>query len=260
MDDIELTIENKLKDFRKKSELSQEELALKLGISRQSIIAMEQGRTMPSLPLAVSICRFFNAAFEDVFEFEREFDRQMEIMNKEIEVGLNNSNNIKIISSGDPTPQMLSEVGPERKEHMMLDIEPRRPLRESVSLREAIDHLFEDSFITPARLGGMPKIDIKDEKDKIVVRAELPGVNEEDVTVEILDNVMTISGEKKAEKEEKEEGYYYKESHSGTFSRSFTLPSDVKSEKAEAEMKNGVLSISVPKIEPKKAQKITIKK
>ena len=104
----------------------------------------------------------------------------------------------------------------------------------------------------------MPRIDIKDKKDAIEVKAELPGMNEEDVEIEIADGVMTISGEKKAEKEESEEGYYYKESHTGTFSRSFTLPAEVKEEKAEAEMKNGVLKVTIPKIEPKKATKVKI--
>jgi HSP20 family protein len=108
----------------------------------------------------------------------------------------------------------------------------------------------------------MPKIDIKDQKNSVVVKAELPGVKEEDVTIEILDNTMTISGEKKEEKEEKDEekGYYYKESHSGSFTRSFSLPSEVMADKAEADMKDGVLTITVPKIEPKKASKVKITK
>jgi len=130
-------------------------------------------------------------------------------------------------------------------------------------LHDAMDRLFEDSIITPARSGGgMPKIDIQDKGHNIVVKAELPGVDEEDISLEILDNVMTISGEKKEEKEESDEktGYFYKESHSGVFSRSFTLPADVRAEDAVADVKKGILVITVPKIEPKKAKKIEIKK
>jgi HSP20 family protein len=248
MDDKEFTIENRLRELRKEHKLSQEELAEAIGISRQSIIALEQGRSMPSLPLAVNFCQFFNAAFEEIFNFEKEIDREFDNAIN------NNSINIKVIN--DPDESLGS-----RKENAMVELEPWKPFREAVSLRDAIDRLFEDSFITPAKIGGgMPKIDVKDKKDAVVVKAELPGVSEEDVNVEILDNVMTISGERKEEKEEKEEekGYYYKESHTGHFTRSFTLPSEVIAEKASAEMKNGVLTITVPKVEPKKAQKVQI--
>lgn len=264
----EISIENKLKELRKTQCLSQEELAEHLGISRQSIIALEQGHTMPSLPLAVSICQFFNTAFEDVFEFEREMDRQFDQIHNEIADNLSQSESDKKvikISSGNPTSPRLRGAGPEGKENAMIELEPWRPFREAVTLRDAVDRLFEDSIITPGRaVATMPKVDIKDKKEAIVVRAELPGIAEEDVNVEILDNVITISGEKKDEKESPpaggDKGYYYKESHSGAFSRSFTLPSDVKAEKAIAEMKNGVLTITVPKIEPKKASKVKIAK
>ena len=142
----------------------------------------------------------------------------------------------------------------------MVELEPWRPFREAISLRDAMDKLFEDSFITQGKLAGMPKVDIIDKADKVVVKAEIPGVAEEDVNVEILDNVMTISGEKTEEKEEGDEkkGYFYKESHSGAFTRTFTLPADVRGEEAVAEVKDGILMITIPKVEPKKAKKITI--
>ena len=141
------------------------------------------------------------------------------------------------------------------------ELGPWRPFREMVSLRDAMDRLFEDSVITPkGGNAGMTKIDIKDKKDHVEVRAELPGMKEEEIDVEIADGVMTISGEKKAEEEKEGEGYFYKESHTGAFSRSFSLPADIKEEKAEADMKNGILTISIPKIAPKKATKVTLKK
>jgi len=245
MEDKDISIENRVRELRKQKKLSQEELADALGISRQSIISLEQGKTVPSLPLAFSLCHFFDSAFEEMFEFEKE-------MNREIDEAFSTNNiNIKVISS---------EYDPERKEKAMTDLSPWRPMREAVTLRDAIDRLFEDSVITPSKGVGMPKIDIKDEKDRVVVKAELPGLKEEEVSIEILDNTMTISGEKKEEKEKEDEGYYYKESHTGAFSRSFTLPSDVLGEKAEASMENGVLKISIPKVEPKKAKKIEVKK
>lgn len=203
MENNEPTIENRLKDLRKEHKLSQEELADELGISRQSIIALEQGKYLPSLPLVVNMCKFFNSPFEDIFVFEIEIENEI--------VDLVDSNNV-----------------------------------------------YEDNIITPKTAGVMPKIDIKDKKDAIEVKAELPGMKEEDINVEISDGVMTISGEMKADGGEEEEVYYYKESHTGAFSRVFTLPADVKEEKAVAEMKNGILSITIPKMEPKKATKIKI--
>jgi HSP20 family protein len=247
MDEKDLTIENRLKEVRKERKLSQEELADAIGISRQSIIALEQGKSMPSLPLAVSFCRYFDSTFEDLFEFEREVHREIS------EAICDGAIEIKVINS----PEYESGL---RKDSTMVELEPWKPFRETVSLRDAMDRLLEDSFITPAKAGGMPRIDVRDKKGSIVVKAEMPGIMEEDINVEILDNVMTISGEKKEEKEEKEgdKGYYYKESHTGKFSRSFTLPSEVMTEKAVAEMKHGILTITVPKVEPKKAQKINI--
>ena len=145
---------------------------------------------------------------------------------------------------------------------MPYEMGPWRPFGEMVSLRDAMDRLFEESVVTPKKgiSTAMPKIDIKEKKDSVVVKAELPGVAEDDVEVEVIDNVMTITGEKKDEKEEEKEGYYYKESHTGTFSRSFTLPSEVKADKADADMKNGVLTITIPKVEAKQPKKVTIKK
>jgi len=252
MDEKDITIENKLKEFRKKSSLSQEELADELGISRQSVIALEQGRSMPSLPLAVSMCQFFHAAFEDIFEFEREMDARInEDFNNLLAENENINKKVSIPENG---------IG---KEKRMVELEPWRPLRETVSLRDAIDRLFEDSFITPSKLSTvMPKIDIEDKKDRVIVRAELPGVDEKDINIEIIDNTMTISGERREEKEEKEgdKGYYYKESHTGAFSRTFTLPSDVVEEKATAEMENGVLTVSVPKVAPKQAKRVEVRK
>lgn len=265
MDNKEISIANHLKDLRKKYRLSQEDLAESLGITRQSIIALEQGRFMPSLPLAATICRFFNSAFEDIFEFDLEIEKTIDQFFDEGE----ENNKINIINNDGgalrlfPLKREDSPLRPLIREETKMNNElgPWRPFREMVSLRDAMDRLFEDSVITPKGGGAsVPKIDIKDKKDHVEVRAELPGMKEEEVDVEISDGVMTISGEKKAEEEKEGEGYYYKESHSGTFTRSFTLPADIKEEKAEAEMKNGVLTITVPKVAPKKATKIALKK
>jgi len=254
MNEEDLSIENNLKDFRKSHNLSQEQLAHELGISRQSIIALEQGKSMPSLPLVVTMCRFFNSPFEDIFNLGNEIKKEVEDM-------INNDINIKVINNAQRLNSNNEQADGRKETIMSSEMEPWRPFREMVSLRDAMDRLFEDSVITPKTGSSMmPKIDIKDKKDAVIVRAELPGVVEEDIDVEISENVMTISGERKEEKEKEEEGYYYKESHSGAFSRSFSLPSDVKGEKASADMKNGVLVVTIPKLEPKKATKIKVAK
>ena len=269
----EFEIEIHLKDLRKKSKLSQEELAEELGISRQSIIALEQGKSLPSLPLAISMCRFFDSAFEDLFNFGQEIEHEMDRIfdNEKKYIGNNIENIEKNIINNIEEPIRLSSQDSgmnrsgllDRKENIMgNEMEPWRPFREVVSLRDAMDRLFEDSVITPKGVTVMPKIDIKDQKDNIIVKAELPGMTEDDINIEVSDGVMTISGEKKEEVEENPpaggEGYYYKESHSGSFTRSFTLPAEVREEKAEAAMDKGVLTITIPKIEPKKATKVKI--
>lgn len=238
----------RLRELRKERELSQEDLAEALGISRQSIIALEQGKFLPSLPLVVSMCKFFDTAIEEIMELPFEFGGKVEIQTNKTH------DNRNIINATPKTDQ----IGAKEKD-MPNELEPWRPAREMVSLRDAMDRLFEDSFITP-RGSVVPRIDIKDKKDFLVVKAELPGLKEEDVDVEVSDGVLTISGETKDEKEEKEEGYYHKESFSGAFSRSISLPSDVIADKGDAEMKNGILMIAFPKAAPKLAKKIQIGK
>ncbi|MFA5926934.1 MAG: Hsp20 family protein [Patescibacteria group bacterium] len=242
MDEDNFSLENKLKEIRREHALSQEELADALGISRQSVIALEQGRFLPSLPIAVSICRFFDLAFEELFNLQDELQNNSD----------EKSVNIKIVGS-----QSLASG---KEKNMPGDIDMWRPIRETVSLRDAVDRLLEDSFITPKMaVSAVPKIDVRERKEDIVIRAELPGISEEEIDIEVSsDGVVTISGEKKEEKEEKEEGFTYKESFSGKFSRSFSLPTDVVAEKADAKMENGVLAITVPKAHPQKTQKLKI--
>lgn len=264
MNEAEIKIGEKLRSLRKEHELSQEDLADALGISRQSIIALERGKYMPSLPLAVSMCQFFNSAFEEIFEFERQIDEEFSRMIDNQSENPESLGKIKIniINKPESVKSNYSiPLGANKEANMPSDLEPWRPFREVVSLRDAMDRLFEDSIVTPVKGSvAMPKIDIKEMKDSVVVKAELPGISEDDVEIEIMDNVMTISGNKAEEKEEDKEGYYYRESHSGSFARSFSLPSEVKAEKAEAEMKNGVLTITVPKVEAKQPKKIAVKK
>jgi HSP20 family protein len=104
-----------------------------------------------------------------------------------------------------------------------------------------------------------PAVDIREEKDAIVIAAELPGIRPEDVNVSLDGNLLTISGERKFEHEQKEEGFRRIERSYGSFSRSFTLPDTVSVEKLEAEMKDGLLSIRVPKSEKAQPKRIAVK-
>ncbi len=104
-----------------------------------------------------------------------------------------------------------------------------------------------------------PTIDVAEEEDAIIVRAEVPGCKADDIDISVHGNVLTISGEKKLSEEKKEKGYYHVESSYGSFRRELTLPTDVDQSKIDATCKNGVLSVSLPKAEKAKTVKVKIK-
>ena len=103
-----------------------------------------------------------------------------------------------------------------------------------------------------------PAVDLYEKDDHFVIKAELPGVDKNDIKVDLKDRVLTLSGERAYDNEVKEENYYRKERSSGKFQRVFTLPADVDSDKITAEFKEGVLRVEVPKPEEKKAKQVTI--
>jgi len=104
----------------------------------------------------------------------------------------------------------------------------------------------------------IPAMDLVEEGDHYVLRADLPGLNEDDVKVEIEDNVLTISGERRSEHEDKKEGYYRIERASGSFSRSLTLPEGVDPDSVHANFDKGVLEVSIPKPEQRKPRRVAI--
>jgi HSP20 family protein len=105
----------------------------------------------------------------------------------------------------------------------------------------------------------LPAVDIVENDGAYVVRAELPGVNKDDVKITVLNDVLTIKGEKKNEKESKENQFTRIERSYGSFQRSFTLPSSVESGKIEASFENGILTVTVPKAEEVKPKQIEVK-
>jgi HSP20 family protein len=139
------------------------------------------------------------------------------------------------------------------------------PFRDMMSLRNAMDRLFEDSFVRPSAMvmepegrGTLP-LDMYQTDNEVVVKASLPGFGPEEVDISITGDTLTIKGEHQEEKETQEEDYIYKERRYGSFSRSVSFPVDVKSEKAEATFENGVLTLSIPKAETAKPKQIKVK-
>ena len=139
-----------------------------------------------------------------------------------------------------------------------------RPFRDVVSVQDEMSRLFDDIFgQRPTRVqwtDGVwnPSVDVTEDKDSVVVKAEMPGLNKDDVKISVQDSILTLKGEKKQEKEEKETDYHRIERSYGSFCRSFQLPTTVKADKIKANYKDGVLSIILPKTEEVKPKEIPI--
>jgi HSP20 family protein len=103
-----------------------------------------------------------------------------------------------------------------------------------------------------------PAVDIFDNKDHIVIKAEIPGMDKKDIEIDVKDRILTLKGERSFEDEVKEDNYYRKERSYGKFYRAFTLPMDVNTDQIKADYKDGVLKIDIPKPEEKKPKQITI--
>ena len=123
------------------------------------------------------------------------------------------------------------------------------------------DRFFSDRFEdTDEKRTAMfnPAVDLVDTSDSLQVKVELPGVKKDEVEISLKDDLLTIKGEKKEEKEEKDENRYYVERSYGAFSRTLTLPTQVKFDEIKAVFENGVLEITIPKAEEEKAREIKV--
>jgi HSP20 family protein len=139
------------------------------------------------------------------------------------------------------------------------------PFREFTTLQNEMNRLFNTVFDAPAPGNGgntlrrwMPPMDLVETDDHFVLRADLPGMTEDDVKIEFEDGTLTVSGERKAEHESKNEGYYRVERAFGAFSRSLTLPQGIDPEAVSASFDNGVLEVRIPKPEERKPRRIEI--
>lgn len=128
------------------------------------------------------------------------------------------------------------------------------PLSDLVSFQDVMDRLFDERFFRPMWIAdrerpAAPALDLYTTPEAVIAKVALPGVKPEDVDVTIGDDVVTISGTFKEEKETSDAGYVHKELSQGTFSRSFSLPTAIKADVATAEFGNGLLTLTLPKSE-----------
>jgi len=138
------------------------------------------------------------------------------------------------------------------------------PFNELNRIRHAIERIFDDPFSLAAPATGFfegwtPTLDVYEDKDKYVVKAELPGLNKDEIDVSLDGHTLTISGERKQEEERKEGESYRSERYFGRFQRSITLPGVVDGNKIQAAYKDGVLNVTLPKSEEAKPKQIQVK-
>ncbi len=139
------------------------------------------------------------------------------------------------------------------------------PTRDRFSLRNRVNHVFDDFFFPTLRndeewstCNWKPLVDIYDNDDNIVIKAELPGMEKKDIVIDVKGRVLTLKGERSSENEVKEDSYHRRERVYGKFERAFTLPMEVDSDKIKADYKDGVLEVNIPKPEERKPKQITI--
>ena len=151
------------------------------------------------------------------------------------------------------------------------ELEPYRPMG-WLSPFERMDEMFDEFIRRPfgrpllsrfprlmEEIAPTPSVDIFEEKDDIVLRTELPGMTKNDIEINLTDDMITLSGEKKREEKIEEKDYYRHECSYGSFKRSFNLPAEVQSDKAKASFKNGILEVRIPRTEEAKKKAVKIK-
>jgi HSP20 family protein len=158
------------------------------------------------------------------------------------------------------------------KEKETKAVAPRRPFMDLSRWERDMERMMEDFFGRRTRPWWperwfrteemevtAPAVDLYEEKDDIVIKAELPGIDKNNIEVNLTDHMLTIKGEKKKEEEVKEENYYRSERSYGSFVRTLELPKDVHADKVKASFKDGILEVRLPKTEEAKAKEIKVK-
>ena len=134
------------------------------------------------------------------------------------------------------------------------------PARDFVSMSEAMDRLFDRAFVPfGSNLRDLtPNVDVIENDNEVIVKAELPGFNPDDVDIRVERNLLTMHGEVKQESEKQEGQYHVRERRQNSFHRSLGLPAEVNADNAKAEFDNGVLTLTLPKSENAKPKRISI--
>jgi len=145
---------------------------------------------------------------------------------------------------------------------MVRDLMRWDPFKEISTLREEIDRLFDSFFGRQTSMATegfwVPAIDVEETDSDYIVKAELPGLKKDDIKIAVTEDTLTISGERKMEKEEKGKTYHRIEMNYGKFERTIRFPSEVNPEKAKASYKDGILTVTIPKSEKTKAKELEI--
>ena len=222
MADNQPQISEFLRGLRKTHGLTQEALAAELGVSRQAVIALEQGSNIPSLPLVFRIAQFFQMSLDEICNFS-------------------------------------ARAAGEKGDNMSDEIVPFSPLRE---MRQALDRMMDDSLtmgsLVPAR-ASLPAINVQQNDKEYMVEVHAPGYAEADFDIEVADDYVTITGHHEDKDEESGKQYLHREFASESFTRTLSLPENVNTDGATADMKNGILTITLPKVEPEKPRTKKIK-
>ncbi len=143
---------------------------------------------------------------------------------------------------------------------MLVKWNPRRSL---LNINDDLDRMFEEFMSTrilePTTMEISPRVNVEENDNEWILTAELPGVTKDDIELNFRDNILTLSGEKKIEKEDKKKNYHHIERSYGRFSRSFAINSSIVTDKIEAKFKDGILTVVLPKAEEEKPKLIDIK-
>lgn len=217
----------RVRELRKTHNLTQEELAKRLNISRQSLISLEQGRWLPSLPLALQLAAFFNAPLEEVIQSQRES------------------------STITPKVEENQETNNQKEATMARELNPWSPLRDLRDAHEEMQRMMDQNLRYP--FGGatvFPTINVREDEKNYYLEAHVPGYVEDDIDIDVTDSMVTITGNAQHEEKSDKEGsgYLRREYRHQSFSRTLTLPTPVVNDQAAAELKNGILTVTLPKI------------
>jgi len=226
MSEQKYPIHIRIRDLRRQRSLTQEELAGALGISRQSINAMETGRNLPSLPMAMQIATFFAVPLHTVFTMEMPDGKPATITFKST-----------------PSREDMNSLG------------PWSPLRE---MREALDELMDETMhMNSLPQAALPAANIYQTEDTVEVEMRLPGYTKDDLSIEVGEDFVAVAGEADVRHEEGRD-YARREFAHQSFNRTIALPALVRADKASAEMKHGILQIHLAKMVEERPKTIRI--